>query len=214
MMTNPLIKDEGPMTQGVSARKRKRSDAKARHPELFRNAPSTGARPRRNERDTPTGGSTGKRSWEGPPQSVPRNSLGKKKEQKENEVTDSMSSSYETSKSHEEEGELEQGHVRVTTKQTEALLVAMQKRLDAIDKKEAAAAKRAERRRRSQSPTRRTPPPTTRDVSRSTRAPIGYARSTCKLNHACNNPSCYTSTKNPNILWDRSKYARPYVPRW
>jgi len=130
-----------------------------------------------------------------------------------------MSSSYNPS-----EEEHEQGIVRETKEETARMFSVFAKRLEQLEQKEEEEAKRKEQakryharhaRSRSRSPQRPSPPP--REKPRSVQAagcPIGYRRSSCKLNHACGNPRCYTSLRNPNIVWDKSKYARPYVPRW
>jgi len=56
------------------------------------------------------------------------------------------------------------------------------------------------------------PPPPSSPTHRNRTAPLGFTRSTCRLNHSCGNPQCYTSLRNPQVLWDRSKYAKPYYP--
>jgi len=44
-------------------------------------------------------------------------------------------------------------------------------------------------------------------------APLNFRRSTCPAGHLCNEPRCYTSTSNSKIIWDKSKYQKPFIPR-
>jgi len=103
----------------------------------------------------------------------------------------------------------------VTTKETEKLLSVLAKRLELLEKgEEEHQRKRKQDPSRSRSPHRVTPSPKAKPRSQTRGTPLGFKRSSCKLNHACGNPRCYTSTTDPNIVWDKSKYAKPYVPRW
>lgn len=43
-------------------------------------------------------------------------------------------------------------------------------------------------------------------------APVGFQRSKCALGHVCSNSHCYQHQKNPKILWDKSKYSKPFLP--
>lgn len=43
--------------------------------------------------------------------------------------------------------------------------------------------------------------------------PVSYQRTRCLAGHVCSEPQCYTSQTNPRIIWDKSKYRRPYYPR-
>jgi len=129
------------------------------------------------------------------------------------QVTD-MSSSYEDSeqRDYSSEQDEEDSGLRDKVALDEAVLAlknlrersdALSRRLQREERKHAIAAK-AER---SSSPT-----PPKKSKKRQTTAPLGFTRSTCRLNHACSNPRCYTSLRNPQVLWDRSKYAKPYHP--
>lgn len=56
-------------------------------------------------------------------------------------------------------------------------------------------------------------PKTGRRGHKKTLAPIGFRRSQCAVGHACTNPRCYQNIANPNILWDRSRYDKPFYPK-
>lgn len=44
-------------------------------------------------------------------------------------------------------------------------------------------------------------------------APVGFQRSRCSCNHTCTNSDCWTNSTNPRIVWDRSRYSRPFTPK-
>jgi len=43
--------------------------------------------------------------------------------------------------------------------------------------------------------------------------PRGFNRSKCQCGHLCVQPQCYTNIEDPRVVWDKSRYSKPYYPR-
>jgi len=70
--------------------------------------------------------------------------------------------------------------------------------------------RRQQRRSRSNSPTRELK----KQRHPKDDAPMGFRRSTCPLGHCCNNPLCYVNIADAQIVWDKSRFQKPYTPKW
>lgn len=70
--------------------------------------------------------------------------------------------------------------------------------------------RRSQRRSRSNSPTREV----RKQRHPKEDAPLGFRRSTCPLGHCCTNSKCYVNLADPQVVWDKSRFSKPYTPVW